>query len=236
MKTPLYEEVLPPGGMWSMMVRRGRTVSLTALGPGANVSALLYRADQPLDRLNLPDTLKALHTAKIARGHVLMSDMGHAMASVVGDTLGWHDPLGGHIDADGVREKFGTKSYQHHLNGFHRNAADNFLVELAKHGLGFRDVVANLNFFSKVTVDGDGRMSLAEGHCPEGASVVLRTEMDLLIVLANCPHPMASVGDYPSVPVCIEMRIAAAPGGDDECRCFRPECSRAMALTERLYL
>lgn len=236
MSTPLYEEVLPAGGMWSMRIPRHRSVTLTSLGRGANVSALLYRADQPLDRLNLPDTLKALHTAKITKGHVLMSDMGHAMASVTGDSLGWHDPLGGHIDAAAVREKFGGTSYQEHRNGFHRNAADNFLVELAKHGLGERDVVANVNFFSKVTVDEEGRMALVAAHAPAEASVVLRTEMHVLLVLANCPHPLAAPGEYASVPIRIEIRPAEAPGADDECRNFRPECARAMALTERLYL
>lgn len=232
----LYSETLPGGALWSMRIARHRLLRLTALGARANVSALFYNAAQPLDRLNVPDTLKALHTAKLARGHVLMSDMGHALVGIVEDTLGWHDPLAGHIDAAQVAAKFGVHNYQQYRNDFYRNARDNFLIELAKHGLGLRDIVANVNFFSKVAVDDEGRMAFVEDHCPKGASVSLRTEMDVLVVLANCPHPLAPAGEYPKVPVELEILPAESPGNDDFCRNFRPECGRAMALAERLYL
>jgi urea carboxylase-associated protein 2 len=232
----LYEEVLPGGGMWSMRVRRNQRLRLEALAAGANVACLLFNAAQPLDRLNVPDTLKALHTAKITRGHVLMSDMGHALMSVVEDSVGWHDPLGGCIDAELVREKFGERSYQTARNDFFRNARENFLVELAKHGLGEADLVANVNWFSRVTVDDEGRMAFVAGHAPAGATVVLRAEMDTLVVLANCPHPMHPGGEYPFVPVRLTLGRGPAADEGDFCRNFRPECARAMALTERFYL
>ncbi len=232
----LYEETLPGGAMWSMRIPRGRELRLTARGAGANVSALFYNAENPIDRLNVPDTLKALHTAKLTRGHVLMSDMGNALASIVDDTLGWHDPLGGHSTAPMVAAAFGTKTYQEVRNDFHRNARDNFLVELSKSGLGLADLVANVNFFSKVVADDSGRLQFVPGHCPEGASVTLRTEMPVLVVLANCPHPMHPGGVYPFVPVHLEISECALPGPDDFCRNFRPECGRAMQVTERLSL
>ncbi len=228
-------ETLPAGAMWSMRITRHRLLRLTALERGANVSALFFNATQPLDRLNVPDTLKALHTAKLTRGHVLMSDMGHALVSLTEDSLGWHDPLGGHIHAAQIAEKFGASSYQKDRNDWQRNAHDNFLIELAKHGLGRRDMVANVNFFSKIAVDAAGRMSLVSGHCPAGATVGLRTEMDVLVVLANCPHPLAPSGAYPRVPVRLDIVVTEAPGADDFCRNFRPEGARALTLTERLF-
>jgi hypothetical protein len=236
MSEPLLSETLPGGGMWSMRIPRHRAIRLTALNPGANVSALFYNAHNPVDRLNVPDTLKALHTAKLTRGHVLMSDMGHAMVSIIEDSLGWHDPLGGHSDARLVQATFGSQSYQDARNAFHRNAHDNFLIELGKHGLGLRDVVANVNFFSRVVADDDGRLSLLPDHCPTGASVTLRTEIDTLVVLANCPHPMAPPGEYPVVPVRVDILRWEAPGPDDVCRNFRPECDRALQLAGRLFL
>jgi hypothetical protein len=234
--TTLYQETLPPGALWSMVIPRHRTVRLTAGKAGANVSALLYNARQSLDRLNVPDTLKALHTAKLTRGHVLMSDMGHALASMTEDTLGWHDLLGGHITAAQVAGRFGEHRYQEFRNEFYRNGRDNFLVELAKHGLGLRDIVANVNFFSKVVVDGEGKMAFAPDHCPAGARVALRTDMDVLLVLSNTPHPLDPAAEYPAVPVTVEIQPAEPPAVDDFCRIFRPECGRALALTERLYL
>ena len=222
--------------MWSMRVARHRTIRLTALAPGANLSALFFQADNPLDRLNLPDTLKALHTAKLTAGHVLMSDMGHALASITEDSLGWHDPLAGFITPEIVRASFGEESYQERRNEFLRNSHDNFLVELAKHGLGIRDLVATVNFFSKVTADAEGRLHFHPGHCKGGESVTLRAETNLLAVFSNCPHPMHPPGDYPRVPVEVSVSPGIPPTGDDFCRNFRPECTRAMELTERLYL
>ena len=232
----LFSEILPSGAMWSMRIPRRRLVRLTALDSGANLSALFYNANQPLDRLNIPDTLKALHTAKLTRGHILMTDMGNALVSIVADSLGWHDPLGGHITAAMVAAKFGEHNYQQYRNDFYRNARDNFLVELTKHGLGLADIVANVNFFSKIVVDDEGRMKFVPDHCPAGARIGLRTEMDVLFVLANCPHPLAPSGEYPRARVEIEIFPCDPPGKDDFCRNYRPECGRTLALTERLFL
>jgi urea carboxylase-associated protein 2 len=232
----LFEETLPGGAPWSMIIPRHRLVRLTALDASANLTALLFNARQPLDRLNVPDTLKALHTAKLTRGHILMSDMGHALASIVDDTLGWHDPLGGHITAAHVRAKYGEHSYQDFRNDWYRNAHDNFLVELQKHGLGLRDLIASVNFFSKVTADDDGVLAFVEDHAPAGAAITLRTEMDVLFVLSNTPHPLAPAGEYLRARVQLTIDAAAPPADDDFCRNFRPECARTLALTDRLYL
>ncbi len=236
MTTPITTDILPPGARWSLRIPRQRRVRLTALDAGANLSALLYNAHAPLDRLNVPDTLKALHTAKLTRGHVLMTDLGHALASITDDSLGWHDPLGGHIHATQVEAKFGPSSYQADRNDVHRNAHDNFLIELGKHGLGLADIVANVNFFSKVTVDDAGRLSLVPDHCPAAATVDLRTETDVLLVLANCPHPLHPGGTYPTARVQIDIHECAPPTEDDYCRTFRPECARTLDLTQRLHL
>jgi len=232
----LFAETLPGGAPWSMTIPRHRLIRLTALDAGANLTALLYNARQPLDRLNIPDTLKALHTAHLTRGHILMSDMGHALASIVEDSLGWHDPLGGHLTAAHVRAKYGAHSYQDYRNDWYRNAHDNFLVELQKHGLGLRDLVASINFFSKVTANNDGALTFVENHAPAGATITLRTEMDILLILSNTPHPLAPAGEYPRARIHLEIDRAEPPAADDFCRTFRPECSRTLALTERLYL
>ncbi len=232
--TARLTETMRPGAMWSARIPRHRHVRLTTRGPGANVSALLYNAANPLDRLNIPDTLKALHTAKLTRGHVLMSDLGHALASIVEDSVGWHDPLAGHSDATFIAARYGGESYQEFRNDFHRNARDNFLIELGKHGRGLPDLVANVNFFSKVQTDDAGQLDFIPDHAPAGATLVLRTDVDLLLVLANCPHPMDESETYPSQPIEIEITKTDPPTEDDFCRTFRPENARALALTARL--
>jgi len=234
-ETILFEEDVPGGGMWSWILRRHTTLRITDIQGGANVGLMAYNADQPLDRLNLPDTLKAQYTAKLTRGHVLMTDMGRALLSITNDTVGWHDPLGGHGNAALVRRKYGEATYQERRNDCYKNAHDNFLIELGKHGLGRRDLVANVNFFSRLDVDGEGRMSFHAGNSKAGDFVDLRAEMDVLVVLNTCQHPLDSAPAYTPKPVKLTIIKTPAPAADDYCRNFRSENQRAFTLTERLF-
>jgi uncharacterized protein len=229
----LFEEDLPGGGLWSWVLRRHHTLQITDLQGGANVGLMAYNAEAPLDRLNLPDTLKAQYTAKLTRGHVLMSDMGRALLSITADTCGWHDPLGGHGNAELVRAKYGERNYQEARNDWYRNAHDNFLVELGKHGLGRRDLVANVNFFSRLDVDDEGRMTFHAGNSMAGNAVELRAEMDVLLVLNSCQHPLDPNPNYEPKPVKLMVRKTTAPAADDFCWNFRGENQRSFALTER---
>jgi urea carboxylase-associated protein 2 len=235
-ETVLFAETLPGGGLWSWRLRRHMTLRLTDVEGGANVGLMAYNADQPLDRLNLPDTLKALHTAKLTRGHVLMSDMGHTLFSITADTVGWHDPLGGHGNAASVGEKYGVGTYQEKRNDWYRNAHDNFLIELGKHGLGKRDLVANVNFFSRLDVDAEGKMKFHPGNSAAGAHVDLRAEMNVLVVLNTCQHPLDPNPNYAPKPVKLTILKTPPPGADDFCRNFRGENQRSLILTERLFL
>ncbi len=231
----LFEEMLPGGGLWSWQLRRHTTLRLTAMEGGANVGLMAYNASHLLDRLNLPDTLKAQYIAKLTRGHVLMSDMGHALLSITADSVGWHDPLGGHNNAAMVKAKYGEATYQEKRNDWYRNAHDDFLIELAKHGLGKRDLVANVNFFSRVDVDGEGRMKFHADNSKAGAHVDLRAEMNVLVVLNTCQHPLDPQPQYAPKPVKLTVLKTPPPGPDDFCRNFRGENQRSFVLTERLF-
>jgi uncharacterized protein len=231
----LLEEEIPGGAMWSHALKRHQTLRLTAMESGANVGAMLYNLCRPLDRLNLPDTLKAQHTAKLTTGNVLMSDMGHVLCSISADTCGWHDPLAGHSTAALIRAKYGSSSYQEERNAFHRNARDQFLIELGKWGLGKMDLVANINFFSKVTVDGEGKMQFARGNSVAGHYVDLRAEMETLLILNTCQHPMDPDPRCNPKPVRIAVWKSDPPETDDPCRTLCPENARGFTLTEALF-
>ena len=163
---------------------------------------------------------------------MLYSDMGRVLGSIVGDTCGWHDTLSGCGDALSSVASFGEGGYQELRNDFHRNARDNFLVELAKHGLGKRDLVGNVNFFVRVTADDDGNLVWQRGNSRPGASVDLRAEMDTLVVLTNTPHPLDPAPRYAPPNVELVIWRGDPPAPDDECRCSRPENGRGFALTE----
>jgi uncharacterized protein len=232
----LWEETLPGGCHWSWILPRGVTLRLTAKGDGANLSLVLYNARQKLERYNMPDTLKAQHTAHLSRGHVLMSDMGCAMASVTGDSLGWHDPLGLLLDAGRMREKYGEHAYQQHRNGMYRAGKDGLLIEIGKYGLTRRDLVAPVNFFSKVSVDEEGRFRFHAGHAKAGDAVDLRLDMDVIVAVCSAPHPLDPRPDYAPSPVGVSAWRSGPAPADDHCRALRPEGGRALQLTDLQYL
>ena len=120
LRPTLYEETVPGGGHTSFVLKRGQLLRLTDLEGGANVSVMLLNAHEKSERLNLPDTLKGQHTAKLTAGHCLYSDMGRVLAAITADTCGWHDSFGGVLNADEVAEKYGEGRYQELRNGFFR--------------------------------------------------------------------------------------------------------------------
>src|SRR3954447_14337995 len=138
----LVDELLRGGQMWSRVLKRGQVLRLTDVEGSGAVAALLFNADFPLERYNMPDTLKAQHIARLTTGDALYSDMGRVLCSVVADSCGWHDTISGHADARWTLAKYGQGSYQKLRNDFYRNTRDNFLTELAKYEMGKRDLGA----------------------------------------------------------------------------------------------
>ncbi len=162
--TTLREEILPGGGHLSFILKRGQILRMTDTDGGANVSLMMLNAHQKSERLNLPDTLKGQHTARLTAGHCFYSDMGRVLAGITADTCGWHDPFGGVLNAVEVAEKYGQGRYQELRNGYFRNGADNLLVEMGKWDLNLEDLLMVVNFFSKVsTVCADGRAGGDDG-------------------------------------------------------------------------
>ena len=236
MNTLLFTDDVHPGATWSHVLKRGTSLRITDPQGRANAGALFYNWENPTERYNLPDTLKAQHIARLTSGDVLFSDMGRILCSIVDDTAGWHDPLSGCGNAELVESLYGEARYQEHRNAFHRNAYDEFLIELAKYGLSARDMTAPLNFFSKVVVDESGDMQFVAGHSPAGTSVELRAEMNVLVVLNTCQHPLDPNPVYAPRPVTLAVRTAGAAAADDRCRIGCPENVRGFILTERYAL
>jgi len=207
----LFEETIHAGASWSHVLKRGTALRITDLEGSANVGALFYNFECPAERYNMPDTLKAQHIARLTKDFVLYSDMGRILCSIIADSVGWHDPLAG--CSPGGR--------------------DSFLIELEKWGLGPRDLVANINFFSRVDVANDGGMSYHNGNSEAGSFIELRAEMNVLTILNTCSHPLAP---HEPKPVHVTVRKVAPPAEDDACRFSRPENRRGFILTERYFV
>jgi urea carboxylase-associated protein 2 len=235
-QTILWEDTIQAGASWSLRLRRGQELRIDDSEGGANVAALFYNYECLTERYNMPDTLKAQHTAHLTKGFVLYSDMGRILCSITGDTRGWHDPLGGHNDATAVRQKYGDSTYQEMRNAWQRNTRDNFLVELGKYGLGLRDLTPNVNFFSKVVVRNDGSMEYVPSERAAGDFISLRAEMNLLVILDTGQHPLDPNPKYAPKSVKFSVQEALPVAADDLCRVSRPENARGFINTERYFL
>lgn len=236
LRPTLYEEFVPGGGNTSFVLKRGQLLRITDIEGSANVSLLLLSAAEKSERLNLPDTLKCQHTAKLTAGHCLYSDMGRVLAAITADTCGWHDSFGGVLNAAEVAEKYGAGRYQELRNGFFRNGMDNLLVEMGKWDLNLQDLLMNLNLFSQVTVDADGAFHFQSGNSKAGDYVELYAPMDTLVVLTALQHPMDPNPAYAPKPVQLSWHQVASDGISVLCRTSRPENGRGFHNTERLYI
>ena len=236
LRPTLYEELVPGGGHTSFVLKRGQLLRITDIEGGANVSLLLLNAHEKSERLNLPDTLKCQHTAKLTAGHCLYSDMGRVLAAITADTCGWSDSIGGVLCAAEVAEKYGQGRYQELRNGFYRNGTDNLLVELGKWGLGLSDLLMTLNLFSKVSVDDNGGLHFVPGNSKAGDYIELYAPMDTLVVLTALQHPMDPNPQYAPKPVQLSWQQVQSDGISVLCRTSRPENGRGFHNTERLYI
>jgi len=230
----LLEHEIAAAAAWTLPLAAGRELRLTAQGDGANCSVLLFAARDRLDRLNIPDTLKAQMSACIRPPMVLMSDRGTALASVTASTLDWHDCLTGH-SLDHHVAAFGTSTYAGDRNDWRRSARHGLLAELHKHGLQAVDLHACVNFFSKVAVAQDERGSLefVPRHAVAGDWVSLRAEQDLLVICSTAPHPM----DPAWAPAPVRAVVTAVPpwDSDDPSVTFRAESARALAAARGVF-
>ncbi len=236
LRPTLYEETVPGGGHTSFVLKRGQLLRVTDLEGGANASLLLLNAQEKSERLNLPDTLKCQHTARLTVGHCLYSDMGRVLAAITADTCGWHDSLGGVLNAEEVQEKYSGGRYQELRNGFHRNGVDNLLVEMGKWDLGLADLLMNINLFSRVDVDADGFLHFVPGNSKAGDYLELYAPMDTLVVLTALQHPLDPAPTYAPKPLHLSWHQVQGDSLSLLCRTSRPENERGFHNTERLYI
>lgn len=227
----VWEETIAPGGYASRRIARGTRLRLVDLHGDACASLLLFNAENPNERLNVADTLKVQWNGYLGEGKLLLSDMGRVMASILEDTAGTHDAFCGASNEASNARKYGTgKNY-----GPHPNARDRFMLGAAKHGLGRKDVHPCINLFKGVRIAEDGATIPHIGPFEPGRQVLLRVEMDLIVVLANCPHVLDPRAEWQVT----AQRATAWKGDiaaeDDPVRSATPEGLRAFLNTEDYY-
>jgi len=176
---------IPAGWPWSARLGRGQTLRIVNTAGTPGVSALFWNAHDPSERYNAGDTIKIQWNAQLGAGRLLLSDMGRVLVSLTEDTSGRHDTLvGGSTRASVAARLDASGTYP-------RNTRDNFILAAAKHGLEKRDIPPCVTFFAGVATTQDGHFAWHDDPAPADRHVDLRAAMDVLVVLSNCPHPLA---------------------------------------------
>ena len=227
-ETMLWAETLAPGGYAAKQLNRGARLRLVDLKGDACASMLVFNAERPVERLNVADTLKVQWNAYLGAGKLLLSDMGKVMFSIVEDDAGTHDAFCGASNAASNARRYGDGSNW----GPHPNARDRFMLAVAKYGLGRKDIHPCLNWFKGVKVEDDGATTFQGGPFAAGRQVTLRAEMDVIVVLANCPHVLDPRPAYTVTPLrALAWRGPVTPE-NDPIRNATPEGLRAFLNVE----
>jgi uncharacterized protein len=223
----LLDEKLPGGGYWHGIIKRGNTLRITDLAGSHGVALVCYNADNPIERLNVADTAKIQFNAFLKQGMVMYSDMGRILCSITSDTSGCHDLICGCSNAASNTAKYG--------DGDFNNSRNNFLKALGKRGLSRKDLMPNVNLFSRVAVLPDGDLQYDRSCEKAGSYIDLRAEMNVLAIVSNCPHVLHPSTEYKPQPIQLTIWKSPAPTADDLCRTANPEVVRGFINTDALF-
>jgi urea carboxylase-associated protein 2 len=216
----IHREIIPGGWYWTTRLNSGEALRLITTGGASSIGLLAWSAADTSERLNHADTIKVQWAASLPKGRVILSDMGRVLFSIVEDTTGGaHDaPAGGSTTA--------TNEACYHTTTL-RNTRDNFILAAGKLGLDRRDVHPCISFFAPVNVDAEGRFQWDPSRRQTGDFIDLRAEMDVLVALSNCPHPLDPSPTYAPGDAEIVRYRTGRVGDDDLCRTASAEAARA---------
>ena len=221
----VWDETVAAGNYASQYLLMGAVLRIADDEGDACVHLVVHNAAAPCERINVADTVKVQWQAFLGAGAVLLSDMGRVLMTIIGDTSARHDALCGTTSAAHASARYGS-------TGIHAGTPtvrQLLTVAAAKHGLDTRDLPCGVNLFKSVTVGDDGGLHLAGDPAP-GTAIELRADMDVLVFVANVPHPLDVRPSYTSSTV----RITAWRDGSprDRSRGSTPERKRAYENTD----
>jgi hypothetical protein len=188
----VWAENVAPGGYSHKVLAPGTTLRLHDLEADACAHVLLFRADQPWERLCVADTVKIQWQAYTGLGQQLLSDQGRVLATVTADTSGHHDAICGTTTLLGNAERYGSGSPE----GPSPAGRELFILAAAKHGLTPRDLPPSISFFKRVRVETSTGRLVWEGGSRRPAAIELKAELPVLVLLANTTHPLDPGDDW----------------------------------------
>ena len=197
-ETASYRSVVPAGDYWMHVVRKGETLRILDLEGNQAADTLFFNADDPHERYSACDTIREQGNVFITAGTVLMSDLCRPMLTVTADTVGRHDTLGGACATESNTVRYALDKFPMHA------CRDSFLLAVAEnehYGLDKRDIGHNINFFMNVPVTPDGGLTFADGLSAPGKYVEIRADMNVIVLISNCPQLNNPCNAYNPTPV-----------------------------------
>jgi hypothetical protein len=193
----LLDEIVPAGEPWLGSVERGQILRIVDLEGNQAVDTLFYNAHHYEERYSAADTIRAQGKIYLTTGTQLRSNLGATMLTITEDTCGRHDTLGGACSAESNTVRYALETRHMHA------CRDNFLLALARHdrGLSKRDLPSNINFFMNVPVTSAGELHFADGISAAGRYVQMRAQMDVLVLISNCPQLNNPCNAYNPTPI-----------------------------------
>jgi urea carboxylase-associated protein 1 len=189
--------VLPAGQGWTHELHAGETFRIVDLEGNQAVDTLFFNARDVDERYSATETIRAQGNIYLTRGTALVSSEGRPLLTIVADTCGRHDTLGGACSAESNQVRYALEKKTMH------NCRDSFLLALAQHGWGMtkRDLPSNINFFMNVPVTPKGALTFEDGVSAPGRYVEMKAEMDVLVLISNCPQLNNPCNAYNPTPV-----------------------------------
>jgi len=178
----VHDEIVAARAPWRHRINAGEMLRIIDLEGNQAVDFLLYAADDDAERYSAQDTIAAQANIFLRTGSALLSNEGRPMMTIAATSVEYHDTIGGACSCESNSLRYG-----HHTKAQH-SCVDNFLEANLRDGRGKRDIVSNINFFMNVPVEADGALGIVDGISAPGLTVDLRAEMDVIVVVSNCPQ------------------------------------------------
>jgi len=192
-----YDHVIESGRAFSRTLTKGQVLRIVDLEGNQAVDTLFYNAKDASDRYSAVDTIREQKSLYLTTGSVLLSTEGNRLLTIIADTCGRHDTVGGACAAESNQVRYALdKKYMH-------NCRDSFLLEIQTRlsHMSIRDITHNINFFMNVPVTPDGKLTFEDGISAPGRYVELIAEMDVTVLISNCPQLNNPCNGYNPTPV-----------------------------------
>ena len=197
-ETVVYRQTVPAGDYWMEVVKAGQTLRILDLEGNQAADTLFYAATDPSERYSAIDTIREQGNAYLTAGSVLMSTENRPMLTITADTCGRHDTLGGACATESNTVRYALDKKCMHAC---RDSWLRAVAERDEFGLTKRDITHNINFFMNVPVTPDGGLTFADGISGSGKYVEMRAEMDVIVLISNCPQLNNPCNAYNPTPI-----------------------------------